>query len=351
MNKELLFALYRIYSPSNGEKKMRKFIKQYIRKNCGSVKIVQDDLGNLFCTKGESETYPCLAAHLDQVQRKHSKDFECIEGKDVVFGYSAKSRELQGLGADDKNGIFICLECLKKYDILKVAFFVGEEIGCVGSNGCDLGFFKDCRFIIEPDRMNGYDLITSMFVGDVCSKEFFDAISLAASEHHYTEDVGSITDVGSLVERGVGISCLNLSCGYYDSHTDKEFTVLSELENCLDMVCYIVENLTDVYPYEYEDYFSMRGYNRGYDIFDDPYETRYEWDEDYDIMYDILMSEPKMTFEELVGEGGWLGNFYTDDLDILRDIYDSVKSLFEKYSTDVDELPFPEPKQELKKVS
>jgi hypothetical protein len=37
---------------------------------------------------------------------------------------------MEGLGADDKNGIWIALQCLKKYDTVKVAFFVSEEVGC-----------------------------------------------------------------------------------------------------------------------------------------------------------------------------------------------------------------------------
>ena len=238
MNKDLLFQLYSIHSPSGSEKKMRKFVKRYIRKNCGECDIQQDEYGNVFIRKGEADSYPCLAAHLDQVQRNHSKDFELIEGKDVVFGYSAKSREQQGLGADDKNGIWIALECLREFSFLKVAFFVGEEVGCKGSGACDLSFFSDCKYIIEPDRMHGHDLITSMAVGDVCSDDFIKA--LGAGNFGYKEDCGSITDVGELVERGVGISCLNLSCGYYNAHTDKEFTVLSELQNCLVSITWIL---------------------------------------------------------------------------------------------------------------
>lgn len=265
MNTDLLFQLYAIHSPSGGEKKMRKFIKRYIYKNCGDCKVEQDKSGNLLVTKGVSETYPCLASHIDQVQKNHSKDFTCVVVGDQVIGWSCKSQSQQGLGADDKNGIFVCLECLRMYDVMKCAFFVGEEVGCVGSNAVDLGFFKDCRFIVEPDRMNGHDLITSMFVGGVCSEDFIKAIG--ADAYGYKEAEGSITDVGELVERGVGISCLNLSCGYYGAHTDHEITVLSELRNCLDFVCHIVETCTDVYTYEYVDrwatYYGGYHYGRG----------------------------------------------------------------------------------------
>ena len=313
MNKELLFQLYGVFSPSGKEKKMRKFVKDYIRKNCGDCSVTQDKLGNLFIVKGQSETYPCVAAHLDQVQKYHTKDFTCMEVNDKVFGWSPKNMEQQGLGADDKNGIWICLECLRRYDVLKVAFFVGEEVGCEGSGDCDLDFFKDCRFIIEPDRRGSSDLITDMFCGDVCSKEFVKAID--AESYGYTHDSGSITDVGELVQRGVGISCLNLSCGYYRPHTDEEYTCLTELENCLDFVRHIIETCTDVYPFEYERY-SMQGYNSSY-------YSGYEEDDDYEMMDQLISQNHEISFDEVCND--WCMNFNTRDKDILRDIYDDVR--------------------------
>ena len=147
MKKELDFgllkSLYKVFSPSMEEKKMRRFIKRHIKKNIPGVTVVQDENGNLLITKGESESYPCICAHMDQVQRHHPKDFECIENDDVIFGYSSKTRSQCGLGADDKNGLFIALECLASYDVLKCAFFVGEEIGCRGSSAVDMNFFND----------------------------------------------------------------------------------------------------------------------------------------------------------------------------------------------------------------
>jgi len=247
MNKELLFQLYRIHSRSGSEKKMRRYLRK-VAAECGAEEIVTDAYGNLLITKGQSKTYPCLAAHMDQVQDAHSKDFTVVEIGGDVIGYSPKMHEQQGLGADDKNGIFICLELLRKFDVMKVAFFVGEEIGCKGSGEVDLEFFKDCRFIVQPDRKGSSDLITAMFCGSVCSEDFINAIGYEA--YGYKKDHGTVTDVGELVDRGVGISCLNLSCGYYEAHSDQEITVLSELENCLNFVEHIVETCTDVYPFE-----------------------------------------------------------------------------------------------------
>lgn len=303
INKHLLFRLYEIHSPSGREKKMRRFLKRQVT-NLGAT-FHQDTAGNLLVTKGVSDTYPCMAAHIDQVQQLHSKDFRCITDGEVVFGFSPKSHKQQGLGADDKNGIYVCLEALARFDTLKVAFFVGEEVGCQGSSFVDLDFFSDCRFIIEPDRRGASDLITSMSVGDVCSADFIQAMQ--AERFGYSEDQGSITDVGELVSRGVGISCLNLSCGYYEAHTDREFTVLSELDNCLQFVFSIIENCTDVFPFEYKSY-----HHDYYDM--------WSYDEDYDMMDSLLQMFPDMSFQDMMDN--WGMNFSTRDIKTLQSIYE-----------------------------
>ena len=358
MNKELLFDLYRIHSRSGAEKRMRRFVRRYISNNCGDdITMVTDKAGNLLVTKGTSDTYPCLASHLDQVQDAHSRDFKVYEQNGVVFAFSAKSREQQGLGADDKNGIFVCLECLRMFDILKVAFFVEEEIGCGGSEAVDLSFFADCRFIIEPDRRGGSDLITSMSVGDVCSKDFVDAIR--AEHYGYKKATGTITDVGTLVERGVGISCLNVSCGYYNAHTDSEVTVLDELENCLHFVASIVNTCTDVYPFEYVDRWAgYRGCNgltyKGGSYHDGWYDddgiyspssalgeplnrygltySEYDYNEDYDLMLMLFESDRNIDFDDVLRD--FRSEFRTNDADMLRSIYDDI---YEFYHDDICE--------------
>ena len=119
---ELLKTLYSIYSPSGNEKKMRRFIKRWIMKNVANAQITTDAKGNIYVIKGSAENYPCIVSHIDQVQKTHSKDFVCIESKEVIFGYSPKNHRQEGLGADDKNGIWIALKCLEKYDTMKAAF-------------------------------------------------------------------------------------------------------------------------------------------------------------------------------------------------------------------------------------
>lgn len=272
------------------ERTMIKFIWDYM-KTIPDTKIETDKYGNLYITKGESETYPCIAAHLDQVQRFHSKDFIAIETKDIIVGYSASTRRQEGLGADDKNGIWIALKCLEKYDILKAAFFVGEEVGCAGSSKARMDFFGDCRFVIEPDRKGYRDLITTICRTSLCSGEFLKDTGYGS--FGYQETDGMMTDIQALKERGLGISCINLSCGYYEPHTDHEFTVKKDLLKCLGLVEYIIENCTKVYPHQADT-------NRNRKNPDYPFGEDYdEFEEAWDEIFEILELDPDLTADDV----------------------------------------------------
>lgn len=309
---ELLYELYKVFSPSRKEKKMRKFIKDYIRRNIKDATYTVDKAGNLYVVKGDAQTYPCIVAHMDQVQDKHSKDFKVFGYKGKIFGFSGDNCRMEGPGCDDKNGIWVAMKCLQKYDVMKCAFFVGEEIGCVGSSEADMSFFKDCRWVIQCDRKNGGDLITNASGTELCSKEFVRAIH--PDRFGYKETMGLMTDVMELKESGLNVSCVNMSCGYYRPHTDEEYTEQDELENCLAFVEWIVENVRDVYPHKYEGKWSSyyKGGKLGWygwsDLEDMDSATGkdtgsssygYEWDEAYEYCMDMIQQYPMISDEEL----------------------------------------------------
>ena len=279
----LLKKLYSIHSPSGKEDKMIAFLISYLKSLHGNIKLGKDSYGNLYAWKGESETYPCIVAHLDQVQRNHPRDFRAIETRDIIFGFSAKEHSICGLGADDKNGIIICLEAIKKYDCMKVVFFKEEETGCRGSSHAEMKFFEDCRFVIQCDRKGNSDLITNIGCSDLCSEKFIQDID--PEKWGYKEETGMMTDVEALKERGLSVSAINMSCGYYNPHTDEEITVKRDLEKCWRFVQHIIEDCTETYPHEIGE---NGGYFNCYD----------EWEIEEEI-HSILQQDPTMTASDL----------------------------------------------------
>ena len=132
-----------------------------------------------------------------------------------------------------------------------MALFYGEEVGCVGSSCAKMDFFDDCRYVLQVDRKGKSDVVTNISYVDVASQQFIDDLSDISKEYGRQETDGMMTDVLELTEKGVGIACINMSCGYYNPHTAKEFTVVSELQETLDFVIDICKKMTKRYEHTY----------------------------------------------------------------------------------------------------
>ena len=273
-----LIELYYISAPSGKENRMVNHIEKKLRSF--GVTTYRDKANNLYATKGVSETYPCIVAHTDEVHAYKPKGFKVVQYQNMLFGIDANRSKFSGIGADDKNGIWVALKCFEKYDVMKAAFFVSEEIGCVGSRVADMNFFDDCRFVLQCDRKNGSDFITNASMTELCSDEFVKAAQI--KRFGYKPAHGIMTDVMQLKHNGLSVSCANISCGYYNAHTENEYTVIPELENCLKLVENIIETCTDVYPHE--------------DIFF----SREKRDSEYLLMYDFYYEQLKSKIEQIV---------------------------------------------------
>jgi hypothetical protein len=56
-----------------------------------------------------------------------------------------------------------------------------------------------------------------------------------------------MTDVMALKELGIECAMANISCGYYNPHTEKEYVNVPDVSDCLDMVCDIIMALKGQY--------------------------------------------------------------------------------------------------------
>lgn len=322
---ELLKQLYRISSPSGQEKRMRKYILKYCKKLGAETQV--DSKGNVYVTKGVAESYPCIVAHMDEVCPERGQGYKVIEDDGVIMGFDLNKREFSGIGGDDKNGIWVALKCLEKYEQIKCAFFVEEEIGCGGSEVADMNFFLDCRYVLQCDRRGNSDLITNVYFTDLCSDEFLAATNY--KDFGYKEQSGMLTDVYTLKENGLQVSCLNISCGYYNPHSENEYTIFSDLENCLHFVENIIENCLDVYPHKCTP--SSQSYygHSKYGYFNKYYSQRYnQWD-DYTNNdkenNEVELSEDE--YEEYTAEYNDMEQIIADDYEFIQSIPNGEESI------------------------
>lgn len=238
---DLLSQLYRISSKSGTEDSIKSFVLECISNL--PLKIDTDDIGNLFITKGIAVSYPCVAAHLDEIHSPCEREV-VIDG-DKIFTINSLGEQV-GCGADDKNGIWVIIKLLCSEPVLKVALFVQEErlgdiAGCRGARACDISFFDDVKYVLECDRKGSSDVV-SIGKGNIrlCDDNFIPQELLA--KYGYEMVNGGKTDVVELKMRGLDIPVCNISCGYYDAHKDSEYTNFSELQQCLSFVKEFLRN-------------------------------------------------------------------------------------------------------------
>ena len=239
---KLLQQLYSISSKSGMEDRIKSFILDYLRDV--DMVIKTDDIGNLFITKGLAETYPCLAAHLDEIHVPCER--EVVVDGDVLYAVDRLWNRV-GCGADDKNGLWVIMNTLKIEPVLKAVLFVqeestGDQAGCRGARSCDLSFFDNIRYVIECDRKGSSDVV-SIGKGEtlLCDPDFIPQSIL--QKYGYEMVTGGKTDVVELKMRGLDIPVCNISCGYYNAHKNSEYTKFSELQSCLLFIQEIIQNI------------------------------------------------------------------------------------------------------------
>lgn len=210
-----------------------------------NIHYKKDRKNNIYITKGKAEYFPCAVAHLDTVHRDH---VELIKQKinlgieEVVMGnekrlyaYNPITNRPTGIGGDDKCGVYICLQLLEFFENIKVAFFVEEEIGMLGSKICDVDFFKNVGYAIQ------FDAPTDNWFSKTCSGEslwtndFFQEIESVLKEHSVDNiSYDPFTDIVQIRQK-FDFCCSVLPTGYYDQHTVNEYVVPEHTEKCVNL--------------------------------------------------------------------------------------------------------------------
>lgn len=150
----------------------------------------------------------------------------------------------QGIGGDDRCGVFMILKLLEKYKPY-VLFTEDEEKGGVGAVKAVNQILKpDVKFIIEIDRRGSDDCVFY----DCDNHKFQDYIESFGFE----TAIGTFSDICTLSDEW-DIASVNLSSGYYNEHTKGEYINLKDMEKTLERVSKILEDEDSEY-YDYERY-------------------------------------------------------------------------------------------------
>ena len=223
-----IVEVHSIQSASYKQQNMLDFIKDKATKY-GAI-LEEDKEGNLYATKGKSKSYPCVVAHTDTVHRLIPKSaYEVIVLGKNIMAIDNRDCSRVGVGGDDNVGIFIALESLKNNKIIKAAFFVDEEVGCIGSKASDLDFFKDVAFCFQADRKGYNDVTDTICNTPMFTESFSKILSPVFKKYAKTFNNGGLTDVYALAKRKLNICMFNSSCGYYKPHTNNEYIVIDEV--------------------------------------------------------------------------------------------------------------------------
>lgn len=195
-------------------------------------------------------TFPVLlVAHMDTVHQLLPDKIEYDEVKDRL---SCK----EGIGGDDRCGIYMILEVIKRYNC-SVLFCEDEEVGCIGARKfieTDLAKELEFNYAIEFDRKGSNDAVFY----DCDNEEFEEFIT----KEFYKTAYGSVSDI-SVVAPFLKCAAVNLSCGYYNAHTLSEYVVLHEMEKSIEEACKILERTTENDKFEYIEAVRNFGYYGG----------------------------------------------------------------------------------------
>ena len=240
-------------------------------------RLEKDEFGNLFIQIGESDVM--FTSHLDTATSALTQVVHKFDGK--IIKTDGKSI----LGADDKAGVVIMLNMIENNIPGLYYFFLGEEVGCIGSRKVatkqKTEKIEGINKVISFDRRGTDSVITFQSSQRCCSETFGEALSkqlnLADETFSYKNDpTGILTDSVQFIS--IYSECTNISVGYKSEHTFSEQQDIDHLtklaEACLKVDWNSLPVERDFTKTEYKSYGGYSGYDGGWDDYDYGYSSR-----------------------------------------------------------------------------
>lgn len=221
----------RVQTTTYNDIKMQRFIFKALEKM--NLKHETDAYGNIYVTKGKADLYPTMVCHIDTVH-KINMNAEVIKVRNKLIAIDTNTMERYGIGGDDKVGIFITLQLLQRFKNFKAVFFKDEEHGCIGSGNANFDFFDDSTCVLQCDRKGIDDFVNSISGTKLFDDKFQETIQRILDKHFRKVTYGGVTDVGEIAENNK-VMVANMSCGYYDPHTNNEYVIIDDVYDTLEM--------------------------------------------------------------------------------------------------------------------
>ena len=192
-----------------------------------------------------------VLAHLDTVFKFPPTDIYYDKEKRVMWSP-------EGLGADDRAGVFAILKLLAKGLRPHICFTCDEEIGGVGAYQLTNDFPEapfDIKFCIQLDRRGSCDCVFY----DCDNPEF----------EKYIESFGFITAWGSFTDISTicpdwGMAGVNLSVGYRNEHFETETLNTNELYSTINKVEKILKSHAEAPQFKYIPNYASYYYGNAY---------------------------------------------------------------------------------------
>ena len=203
------------------QEEMKAYLCGFLASN--HYKVISED--GFIYAKGD---LPYLVtAHMDTVHKKQCSMY-------TIHNYKGMHRvqSSDGIGGDDRCGIYIIKQLVLDGYRPSILFCEDEEIGGIGSDKFTkteyIEDLEDLNFLIELDRRNANDAVFY----DCDNPDFTKYIIKTTG---YEENWGTFSDICNLSEV-CRIASVNLSCGYYNEHTLKEYVIFEEMLNTIKVV-------------------------------------------------------------------------------------------------------------------
>lgn len=222
-------------------------VKRYMKHYLSNKKYEVVDEDGFLYAKGDVPVL--LIAHMDTVHKEQCKK---------IISENGKLSSPQGIGGDDRCGVFIIMNIIKSLHC-SVLLCEDEEIGCKGahkftdatyertdenSNVIVEKYIKnlDVNYMVEFDRRGNNDAVFYS-----CDNKDF--INFVEDSTNFKFAYGSCSDISVLMP-AAKLSAVNLSCGYYKAHTTEEYVMYDEMIDTIAAATALIKAECDG-PFEY----------------------------------------------------------------------------------------------------